>query len=194
MAPSEHLCPMCSHPMLGLVTCPNCDDRIWHLFAIVAACRYDGVAGELVKCFKYGRDRTLAPVLSLLLVDAMNDPRLDGKRFDAIVPVPLHLLREREREFNQSSLLAARLGKYLGCPVKNLLKRTRATAPQAGLSRAERMQNLEGAFEVRKIPQEGASFLLVDDVTTTGATLDACAAVLMEAGAAEVCAVVVARG
>jgi ComF family protein len=185
---------MCSHPMVGLVTCPNCDGRNWHLSAIVAACRYQGVAGELVKRFKYGRDRTLAPLLGDLLFGAMNDPRLAGKEFDIIVPVPLHRLREREREFNQSDLLAARLVKHLGCPVKNLLKRTRATAPQAGLSREERMQNLEGAFEVKKNPLAGASLLLVDDVTTTGATLEACAAVLMEAGAAEVCAVVVARG
>jgi len=180
--------------MIGTSRCPNCDGRSWHLSAIVAACRYEGVAGELVKRFKYGRDRTLAPALGLLLVEAVNDPRLDGKRFDAIVPVPLHLLREREREFNQSALLASCLGKHLGCPMRHLLRRNRATAPQAGLSRAERMQNLEGAFEVRKTPREGVSLLLVDDVTTTGATLDACAAILMEAGAAEVCAVVVARG
>jgi ComF family protein len=180
--------------MLGMLTCPNCHGRRWHLSSIVAACRYEGVTVELIKRFKYGRDRTLAPVLGQLLSGAMNDPRLVDKRFDAIVSVPLHLLREREREFNQSALLALMLGKQLGCCVKNLLRRTRATAPQAGLDRMERMQNLEGAFEVRKPPLEGGSLLLVDDVTTTGATLDACAAVLMEAGATEVSAVVVARG
>ena len=180
--------------MLGTPRCPNCDGRSWHLSVIVAACRYEGVVGELVKRFKYGRDRTLAPVLGHLLLGATNDTRLAGKRFDAIVPVPLHPLREREREFNQSALLAARLGKYLGCPVGQLLCRTRATAPQAGLSRTERMQNLKGAFQVRKTLREGAHLLLIDDVTTTGATLDACASVLIKAGAAEVCAVVVARG
>ena len=185
---------MCSHPMDEMMTCSNCNGRRWHLTGIVAACRYEGVGGELIKRFKYGRDSTLAPVLGDLLFTALEDRRLSVKTFDAIVPVPLHPLREREREFNQSALLAARLGKHLGLPVEYLLRRIRDTAPQASLDRAGRMRNLQGAFVVRKPPSEGWTLLLVDDVTTTGATLDACAAVLREAGAAEVCAVVVARG
>lgn len=179
--------------MVGMTSCTNCDGRQWHLTSIVASCRYEGVGGELIKRFKYGRDRTLAPVLGDLLIKALSDHRIAGKKFDAIVPVPLHPLREREREFNQSALLAVRLGRDLRVPVKNLLRRTRDTAPQAALDRAGRMKNLEGAFEVSKMTCGGSSVLLVDDVTTTGATLDACAAVLREAGISEVCAVVVAR-
>ncbi len=179
--------------MVGMSSCTNCDGRQWHLTSIVAACRYEGVGGELIKRFKYGRDRTLAPVLGDLLIKALSDHRIAGKKFDAIVPVPLHPLREREREFNQSALLAARLGRDLKVPVKDLLHRTRDTAPQAGLDRVGRMKNLEGAFEVSKMTCEGHCVLLVDDVTTTGATLDACAAVLREAGVAEVFAMVVAR-
>ena len=196
LPPTEHLCSMCSHPMVGMTSCTNCDGRQWHLTAIVAACRYEGVGGELIKRFKYGKDSTLAPVLGDLLYAAMGDRRLVGKKFDAIVPVPLHPLREREREFNQSALLAARLGKHLGVPVDSLLRRIRDTAPQAGLDRSRRMENLQGAFECRKLSsaREGGSVLLVDDVTTTGATLDACAIVLREAGITEVTAVVVARG
>ena len=185
---------MCSHPMVGAVTCTNCNGRDWHLSTIVAACRYVGVAEELIKRFKYGRDRTLAPVLGDLLFSAMSDPRFAGKPFDAVVPVPLHSLREREREFNQSALLAAMLSKRLGSPVHQLLRRVRATDPQTGLDREERMKNLKGAFQIRKASVKGLSLLLVDDVTTTGTTLDACAEVLREAGAKEVCAVVVARG
>lgn len=185
---------MCSHPMVGMMICTNCDGRRWHLTGIVAACRYEGVGGELIKRFKYGRDPTLSPVLGDLLFTATGDPRIAGKTFDAIVPVPLHPLREREREFNQSALLATRLGKHLGLPVDHLLRRIRDTAPQAGLDRVGRMRNLQGAFALRKPPAEGGTMLLVDDVTTTGATLDTCAAVLREAGAAEVYAVVVARG
>ena len=192
--PPEHLCPMCSHPMVGTTLCSNCHDRSWHLSSIVAASRYAGVAEELIKRFKYGRDRTLAPALGDLLFGAMSDPRLAGKPFDAVVPVPLHSLREREREFNQSALLAAMLSKRLGSPVHHLLRRVRSTDPQAGLDREERMRNLKGAFEIRKASVNGLSLLLVDDVTTTGTTLDACAEVLREAGAKEVCAVVVARG
>jgi len=185
---------MCSHPMVGAVTCTNCNGRDWHLSTIVAACRYAGVAEELIKRFKYGRDRTLAPALGDLLFGAMSDSRLAGKPFDAVVPVPLHSLREREREFNQSTLLALMLSKHIGSPVNQLLRRVRATDPQAGLDREERMKNLKGAFQIRKASVKGLSLLLVDDVTTTGTTLDVCAEVLREAGAKEVCAVVVARG
>lgn len=189
-------CPVCSHTMTGMLMCPNCEGRRWHLSVIVAACRYEGLVRELIQRFKYGRDQSLIRALAPLLRAAFDDPRIQGKRFDAIVPVPLHSLREREREFNQSALLATHLGKQLGIPVRQYLKRTRPTAPQAGFDRAARMKNLEGAFDLAKgmeIPPD-ACLLLVDDVSTTGSTLDACAAVLLEAGAAEVCAVTVARG
>jgi len=86
------------------------------------------------------------------------------------------------------------LSKHIGSPVNQLLRRVRATDPQAGLDREERMKNLKGAFQIRKASVKGLSLLLVDDVTTTGTTLDVCAEVLREAGAKEVCAVVVARG
>ena len=76
----------------------------------------------------------------------------------------------------------------------HLLNRSRSTVPQARFDRIHRLENLEGAFEIRRPVEEGATFLLVDDVTTTGTTLNACAAVLMEAGAGEVFAVTVARG
>ena len=197
IAPSPgNCCPVCSHTMTGMLMCPNCEGRRWHLSVIVAACRYEGLVRELIQRFKYGRDQSLIRPLAPLLEAALDDPRIKGKYFDAIVPVPLHSHREREREFNQSELLATHLGKRLGIPVREYLKRTRPTAPQAGFDRAARMKNLEGAFDLAKgkeIPPD-ACLLLVDDVSTTGSTLDACAAVLMEAGAAEVCAMTVARG
>jgi len=200
LSPPDHRCPICSHPMVGILLCPNCDGRRWHLSVIVAACRYEGFVRELIQRFKYGKDQTLVRLLGDLVVTAVEDPRLREKKFDAIVPVPLHSLKEREREFNQSELLANRLGKKLGIPVIHALKRIRATAPQAGFDRARRMENLEGAFVFanakaqRGAWQQDATILLVDDVTTTGTTLDACAAILMGEGAAEVCAVTIARG
>jgi ComF family protein len=194
--PPEHRCPVCSHPLMGMAMCSNCEGRRWHLSAIVAACRYEGLVRELIQRFKYGRDQSLVRPLGSLLAGALDDPRLKGKAFDAIVPVPLHPLREREREFNQSELLARFLGKRTGIPVVDLLRRTRRTAPQAGFDRDARMRNLEGAFGLAKGKQlsPDALLLLVDDVSTTGSTLDACASVLMEEGASEVCGVVVARG
>jgi ComF family protein len=165
---------------------------------IVPGCRYEGLVRELIQRFKYGRDQSLMRPLGDLMLSAFADPRLVGKKFDALVPVPLHPLREREREFNQAALLAECLASHLKLPVAHLLKRTSDTMQQAGFDRAHRLRNLEGAFEVRKSVmkkyEEGATLLLVDDVTTTGTTLNACAAVLSEAGAGDVCAVTVARG
>jgi competence protein ComFC len=180
--------------MEGSPHCTNCEGRTWHLSAIAAACRYEGLIRELIHRFKYGRDTTLAPLLGEILCGVTQDPRISGKQFDAIVPVPLHALREREREFNQAALLASFLSKRTSLPVKPLLKRFKNTPPQAGFDRALRMENLSGAFVLRGNVSVHASFLLVDDVTTTGSTLDACARLLREAGAAEVCAVSVARG
>jgi len=194
LSPPQHLCPVCSHPMQGIFQCPNCEGQRWHLSVIVPGCRYEGLVRELVQRFKYGRDQSLMRPLGDLMLGALSDPRLEGKKFDAIVPVPLHAVREREREFNQAALLAQRLASHLGLPVIQCLKRTQATLPQAGFDRSHRLKNLEGAFEIKGKVTEGASLLLVDDVTTTGTTLNACAEVLMEAGAGEVCAVTVARG
>ena len=149
---------------------------------------------DLVHRFKYGRDQSLTPLLFDLMLPALDDPRIQGRKFDGLVPVPLHPVREREREFNQAALLATRMAKIRGTPALNLLKRDRPTPPQAGAERSQRLKCLEGAFALRKPIREGMRILLVDDVTTTGATLDACAAVLMEAGASEVCAITVARG
>jgi ComF family protein len=192
--PPEQRCPVCSHPMIGMMLCPNCDGRHWHLETIVPACRYEGEVRGMIQRFKYGRDIALARPLDVLLARAMEDPRIAGRSFDAVVPVPLHPQRERERGFNQADLLARLLARSMGLPKCDLLKRKRPTAQQAGFDRSHRMENLRGAFVLRRPPPPDSTLLLIDDVSTTGATLDACATVLKEAGAAEIAAVVVARG
>jgi competence protein ComFC len=180
--------------MQGMMTCPNCDKRPWHLEAIVPACRYEGGVREMIQRFKYGRNIALARPLGVLLERALTDPRLLGKSFEMVVPVPLHSVRQRERGFNQASLLAERLSRAMGIPCRSLLHRNRPTPQQAGFDRVRRMENLKGAFTMKGLVSADASVLLVDDVSTTGATLDACAEVLREAGADQVSAVVVARG
>jgi len=148
----------------------------------------------MIQHFKYGRDIALARPLGILMARALHDPRIEGKKFDAVVPVPLHPRRERERGFNQAELLVGFVARSMGVPRCSLLKRIRPTLQQAGFDRERRMENLRGAFALRGTLRNDATFLLVDDVSTTGATLDACAAVLKEAGASSVDAVVVARG
>ena len=112
---------------------------------------------------------------------------------DAAVPVPLHWLRRRQRGFNQAALLAS----GLGLPICHALRRARRTRAQAGLPAGERRLNVSGAFRLawrcRRRRLDGLVLVLVDDVSTTGATRDACARVLREAGAREVRVLTVAR-
>jgi ComF family protein len=123
-------------------------------------------------------------------------PVLRAERWDWIVPVPLHPVREAEREFNQAVRLGQRLSSATGIPLyPNLLRRVAPTDTQTLLSREERAANVQRAFTLAdRVLLEGRRLVLVDDVLTTGATTSACARVLREAGAAEVCVWTVARG
>ncbi len=158
---------------------------------------YDGVAGAssplaaALHRYKYGRDTTLAPALAELLSD--HCPL--SVNHDVIVPVPLHIRRLRWRGFNQALLLAKPLAKRFGVPLDPfILRRTRATPPQVSLGEADRRRNIAGAFAVR-IPGlvRDRSALLVDDVYTTGATVNECARALRRAGARRVDVLVLAR-
>lgn len=136
-----------------------------------------------IQRLKYARRRTLADVLGSLLAE-----RYPFGPAALLVPVPLHVTRLRERGFNQAVLLARRLGAVRGLDVQSrALVRTRATHAQPGLDAVARRANLAGAFALRPgAAVAGCDVVLVDDVLTTGATADACAAVLSAAGAARV--------
>jgi ComF family protein len=155
---------------------------------------YEGSLREIVHAFKYGGRRSIAGPLAALLRDAGRDV-LEGA--DLVVPVPLHPRRERARGFNQAAELAA----GLGVPVVRALRRVRPTPPQAELPAGRRHANVRGAFDrARRVLARrarfdvaGARVVLVDDVSTTGATLHECAVVLKAAGALEVRALTAAR-
>jgi ComF family protein len=146
---------------------------------------------RLVHVFKYEKIRTLAVPLARLLVRAL--PR--EAAFDVIVPVPMHWRRRLERGFNQASLLANELGRYVGAPIASALRRPYRGTPQASLSFADRRANLRGASFTVSRPGAiaGRRVLLVDDVITTGATARACARALKSAGAAHVTVLTLAR-
>ena len=145
---------------------------------------------ELIHVFKYGRVETLAGPLGRFLALAL--PR--AERFDVVVPMPLHWMRQWKRGFNQSELLAREIARRGGTPMRNLVRRSKSTSPQAGLTNAKRRANVSGAFHVRRPEQvRGLRILLVDDVMTTGATASACARELKRAGAARVALLTVAR-
>lgn len=153
---------------------------------------YDGVLRRLIALLKYAEVRPLARPLGgwLALLPHMY-PELSGA--DRIIPVPLHRQRERQRGFNQAALLASELSRWSGLPVDAAsLQRVKDTPSQTGLTRRQREENVRGAFAVNT-KLDTARILLVDDVCTTGATVDACARALKRAGAASVRAATVAR-
>ena len=159
-----------------------------------AAVRYDDIAREIVHRFKYGDRLDLAPMLGQWMARAGRELTPGA---DALVPVPLHWRRLWSRRFNQSAALATAICGLTGVPVlTDALKRVRATPQQVGLDKAERASNVQGAFKVppeRKAEVKGRRLILIDDVLTSGATVDACARALLRAGAAQVDVLVFAR-
>ena len=154
-----------------------------------------GILRVLIHRFKYGGEVWIGDLLSDFLMQGLRDSRLKGCSFDAVVPVPLHPLRRREREFNQAEVLSRELARKSNLAFSDPLERLRYTVTQTHFDRRRRMQNLRDAFGLRRrAPVQEKDVLLVDDVLTTGSTLDECARVLLEAGARSVRALTVARG
>ena len=154
-----------------------------------------GVVREAIHRFKYNHAVWVEPFLTRLLVQEAA-PILRRQKWDALVPVPLHSSREREREFNQAERLAKALSQATGIPLKSkLLCRTQETETQTRLAREERARNVRGAFRLNQLVDLSSQRLvLIDDVLTTGATTNACARELRAAGAQEVVVWTLARG
>ena len=147
---------------------------------------YEGALREIIQALKYERRRSVAKPLAHLMRSAGAQVLEEA---DVVVPVPLHLFRLYSRGFNQ----ALELARHLDLPVLDALRRTRATVTQTDLPEARRHDNVRGAFAVRRTIPRHAIVVIVDDVSTTGATLDACAAALLDAGAREVRGLTAAR-
>ena len=179
---------------VALEQCPRCRRRRSAVDTARAAGEYEGPLRRILHAFKYEGRRVLAGPLAAMMRAAGAEVLDDA---DASVPVPLHPWRRLRRGFNQADDLA----RLLGVPMLRALWRGRATVPQTGLSAAARRRNVRQAFglspflshERRRRLLEGRIIVLVDDVRTTGATLDACAATLKGAGAREVRALTIAR-
>ena len=150
---------------------------------------YEGRMKEIIHALKYERRRSIASRLGALMQECGRRVLVDA---DVVVPVPLHPCREYERGFNQADDLA----QHLGVPVCRLLKRVRHTHSQIELPKHQRQQNVKDAFALTVSAPKGSTIsvaVLVDDVSTTGSTLEACAKVLKAAGVKEVRALTAAR-
>ena len=170
-------------------SCHSCQQWPNYLRGNVAIWPYQQGWQQAILDFKFRNKPWLAEALAAELL-----PFLPAD-YDLLVPVPLHPKRMQERGYNQSALLAQMISRYSGLPWQNSLQRVRNTPHQTGLSRNQRLQNLDGAFDLcKKIDVTGKRILLVDDVFTTGTTLRACAGVLHRYGAKEIYGVTLASG
>jgi predicted amidophosphoribosyltransferase len=192
-------CGRCAGPLGPAApdsACVACDELRPRFASCVAAGLYPGLLGELIRRGKYGRDRLLAEPLGRLLAAAVA-PSRDWIALDVVLPAPPSRTRTRERGFHLAGLLAERVARELGVPLRTTwLHRLGDPPPQASLPRSERVTAARGTVAVEERAERrlaGASVLLVDDVLTTGSTADACARVLLTAGVREVHVAVVAR-
>ena len=154
---------------------------------------YAGIGRPAIHALKYGGERRLAEPLGRAMAFRWHEV---GGHGEILVPVPVHASRRRERGYDQAELLAEVAGRHLGLPVVRALVRDRATVRQAELDRAERAENLRGAFALRERARaavQGRWAILVDDVVTTGATLGHAAQALLAADAVAVSALTLAR-
>lgn len=176
-------------------TCTNCRGRRWALVEARAAYRAEGAVLDTVHALKYRREFHRIPELGTMLVEGY-DRFFAVQAWDVIVPVPLHRKRRRERGFNQAEELARWLSRRRKLPLWNGLRRIKATEVQARLRRSQRLRNQAGAYALRNEQSDltGKQCLIIDDVFTTGATVNACARILKKAGAESVSALTVARG
>lgn len=165
--------------------CPECIRNSPCFDRAFSPCVYEGVTKELIRQFKYQGKDYLGPLLAMFMVDFIRQYGLPMDVVDCIVPVPLHGVRMREREFNQAEALARPLAEAFSKELmRDCLMRTRHTRPQAELDGTKRTANVRGVFRVRDGQAvRGKNILLVDDVLTTGATSSEAACVLKESGA-----------
>ncbi len=180
IADNERICPMCGRLALDGITHPRCRS-LYSLDGLTGFFHYDGPVKKAIKAIKYRYISKLASEFVSLIPDIKLPKGI-------LIPIPLHVSRFRYRGFNQ----AEEFGKLLQIPMRtDILRRTKATPPQAEMKRKERLENMKNVFRVDALPHQ--RIVLFDDVFTTGATMRSAANVLKRAGAEFVWAVTMAR-
>lgn len=192
-----YVCKICGYPTAGTQLCSLCYRTPLHIQGIRAPFYFEGTLRNAIHKFKYQRAKHLAEPLTMVLVEYLSTNPTEAniiQEAGIIVPVPLHESRFKERGYNQSELLAEGLGRAFHTPVANhTLRRTRPTKAQMSLPADERAANVRGAFACQDSGVSGQRVLVVDDVCTTGATLEACSIALARNGASAVWGLCIAR-
>ncbi len=185
-------CPRCGRPQASGIVCPSCWQRPTEIDGIRSPFRFDEVVRESIHELKYRNLKAISPCLAELLAEYLKENPLPG---EALVSVPLHSLRLRERGYNQANLLAGELGRRIGLPViDDCLVRVKQAQPQVrAVDVEERRRNVAEAFVCRDERVSGKQIIVIDDVCTSGATLESCAAALKNRGATSVWGLTLAR-
>jgi ComF family protein len=187
------LCQRCGKPLVSSASsiCGEClkEDPPFKLARSFGL--YEGVLKKAINLLKYQGIKRLSKPLSELILQTLKIPPVD-----VAVPVPLHERRLKEREFNQSALIAKYIAKGSGIPLlSDCLIKSKDTVPQVGLNMKERRKNIKKTFEIKdRNPLNGKDIMLVDDVFTTGATVRECSKVLKNAGARDIYVITIAHG
>lgn len=186
------LCIRCSIPIRTGSICHKCQSQIWDIDGIYSVFKYGGTIRQAILQFKYENLKVLADPLSDFMAEYVKQQQLS---FDIIVPVPIHKRRLKERGYNQSLLLARKLSSLTRIPIaEGALTRIRYTSPQAKSDNVDqRRKNIMNAFRCSSHGISGRRILLIDDVCTSGATLNSCAGSLKAAGAASVWGLTLAK-
>jgi ComF family protein len=185
-------CPKCGKPQASGIVCPSCRQRQIEIDGIRSPFRFDEVIRKAIHELKYHNLKAISPCLAELLADYLCSNPLPG---ELIIPVPLHPRRLRERGYNQSSLLARELGKLTNLTViEDCLVRIKQAVPQVRTANIEeRRENVANAFACQDDRVANKGIILVDDVCTSGATLESCAVALKNKGAISVWGLTLAR-
>jgi ComF family protein len=193
LTPIVHpICPRCGRPQSSSILCPACNLWPVGIDCIRSPLRFEGLTRQIIHQFKYKNLRSLALPLAVILKDYLVREPLP---VEVVMPVPLHPRRLRERGYNQSALLAREVSLQVNLPfIASDLRRIKYIEPQVRTRSAlERQQNVKNAFDCPHTSQPGKAVLLIDDVATSGATLNACALALKSAGSGPVYGLVLAR-
>jgi ComF family protein len=185
-------CSVCWEPTISPTRCQRCLNEPRSFIAARSSFIYRDRARTIVHTFKYSYVSALARPMASLMAEALVE---NFPRTAVLVPVPLSTRRERVRGYNQAKLLASELNRITGHPLgEKALVRVRSTSPQVRQDAVSRHANMRGAFKAREaILPAGASVVLIDDVITSGATVEACAQALREIGISDVFALAFAR-
>ncbi len=189
-------CWYCAKPLgkysARLKHCDECRNNHHSYTRVIAACRYTSPAKELIHALKFDNQRNIYQYVAEMILTRINE-EYSALKFDYIIPVPLHKQKKYERGYNQSALIARTLGEELRIPYsEKLLLRNRYTISQFSLTATERKNNLTGAFSAHHNLDKG-NILLIDDIFTTGSTMDECAKTLRSSGASRIYGAVFAR-